>query len=108
MSWRTAAARVTGLSVVSGKQSQVESDLAEEIQAHIDLDTEENIGRGMAPEAARRAALLEFGNPSLVREQAAALWTFAADESFFQDIRFGLRLFRRTSLLTVMTVPVIA
>jgi ABC-type lipoprotein release transport system permease subunit len=108
MSWRTAAARVCGLSVVSNKQSHVEEDLAEEIRGHLELETEDNVARGMPPEAARRAAILKFGNPALTREQAAELWTFPAVESFVQDVRFGLRLLRRSPVLTAIILLALA
>ena len=40
-----------------------ESDLAEEIDVHIQLLAEENIGRGLPPEEAYRRAKLQFGCP---------------------------------------------
>ena len=37
-------------------------DLHEEIREHIELATQENIERGMAPEEAHYAAVQKFGN----------------------------------------------
>lgn len=41
--------------------SQLERDMNEELRFHLERQTEENIGRGMDPEAARRLARLSFG-----------------------------------------------
>ena len=38
-----------------------ESDLAEELESHIQLLTEDNMRRGVPPEEARRRARLQFG-----------------------------------------------
>jgi hypothetical protein len=40
---------------------QVESELDEELQFHLDTTIEENIARGMGPEEAHRSALLAIG-----------------------------------------------
>ncbi len=45
------------------RRSRLDREIAAEIQAHIDLRTDDNVARGMAPADARREALLRFGNP---------------------------------------------
>ena len=71
------------------------AEMAEEIQAHVDLLTERNIAAGMLPHEARNAALRQFGGieqtKEIAREQRVWRW---ADE-FVQDLRFGLRMLRR-------------
>ena len=53
MSWlRVLAARVRGLFL----KHHLERELDEELHAHIDLLTEENLRKGMTPEDARHAA----------------------------------------------------
>ena len=42
--------------------SRRQDDYAEEIREHIEIETRENIERGMPPEEARRAAIRTFGN----------------------------------------------
>ena len=46
-------------------------DLDQEIREHIELETQENIERGMGPEEARYAALRKFGNVTRVKETGA-------------------------------------
>jgi len=46
-----------------------DSDLNEELHAHLDALTEENIRRGMNEQAARQAARREFGGMQQTKEQ---------------------------------------
>src|ERR1700682_4294766 len=69
-----------------------EAEMAEEIQQHIDLLTERNIAAGMSPEAARHAALREFGGVEQIkesaREQRISIWL----DQIWQDLHFGARM----------------
>ena len=44
------------------RRKQMMQDLDQEIREHIAIETQDNIERGMSPEAARYAALRKFGN----------------------------------------------
>jgi predicted permease len=69
---------------------------------------DENIGRGMSPEQARRQAYLKFGNPQRVRE---ILWqqnTQAFVESISRELKYALRTLSRTPGFTLMAVLVMA
>lgn len=48
---------------------QPEQDVAEELQCHLQLRTEDNISAGMSPEAARADALRRFGNLEQVERE---------------------------------------
>ena len=49
-------------------KEQVDQELNEELRAHLDLLTETKIQHGLAPEDARRAALVELGGVAQVEE----------------------------------------
>ena len=51
-------------------------DLDRDIREHIELATQENIDRGMAPEEARYAAQRKFGNVTRVKEEVRQVWSF--------------------------------
>jgi predicted permease len=70
-------------------------ELDAELEAHLHMEIEANIERGMSPEEARRHAHREFGNTRRIRESAQNAWLFHWLESILQDIRYGLRQFRR-------------
>jgi putative ABC transport system permease protein len=72
------------------KQRQ-ERELDEELRAHLEMLTEENLRKGMSPENARCAALRSFGGVERTKERYREQRGVPALESFFQDIRYGLR-----------------
>ncbi|HKV23930.1 MAG TPA: ABC transporter permease [Candidatus Acidoferrum sp.] len=79
-----------------GLRKGLENDLSEEMRAHLELITEENMERGMAREEARAAARRHFGNVMRTQEKAREAWQFPRLETFFQDIRYGLRGIRKS------------
>lgn len=78
--------------------------LDDDIRAHIEHETDDYISRGVAPEEARRLARLAFGSVAVVREDVQAIWHPVWLELLLQDVRFGLRLLRRTPLFTAAVV----
>src|SRR5262245_17686421 len=53
---------------------RMEDDIDRDIRDHIDMETRENIERGMTPPEARAAALRKFGNPLRIAEDTRAVW----------------------------------
>ena len=49
-------------------------DLDEEIRGHMAISIKERIERGEDPDAARLAALREFGNVTLTRDSMRGVW----------------------------------
>ena len=79
-----------------------DSDLAQEIQSHIQHEIDENIARGMPESEARRQAYLKFGNPQHVREQVWQWNTVEFLDSVLRDLRFAVRtLVQRPGFLAV-------
>src|ERR1700691_3417083 len=67
------------------------ADLDRDIQDHIEIETQDNIGRGMSPEEARYAAIRTFGNATKIKHQTYEVWSVAWVERLLQDVRFGVR-----------------
>ncbi len=70
-------------------------DLDDEIRAHLDLETERNLERGMSPEEARAAAQRAFGNVTRAKERVWEMQPGAVLYGWRQDLRFALRSLRR-------------
>jgi putative ABC transport system permease protein len=85
----------------------VSRDIDAELQMHIDLRTDDNIARGMAPGEARRNALLRFGNRTATSEHVTAADTALGIESIWADMRYAWRQLIKSpgfSLTAVLTL----
>src|SRR5579872_6246231 len=87
---------------------QAYRELSEEIQAHLDEKVEELVAEGMSREEAIFSARREFGNVGLIEEDCREVWAWPSVEDFLFDIRYGLRLLRRSPLFAVVALLTIA
>src|ERR1051325_8563945 len=95
------------LRALAGRESVI-SDIDEELRLHVEMETEENLARGMSPEEARRAARLCFGNFDRIRDTAYTVRGGGLMETFLQDVRFGARMLARNKAFTVVAVLTLA
>ncbi len=79
-------------------------ELQEEIESHLQIAMGDRIARGESQEAARQAALREFGNISLIQDVTRTVWGWLGVERLVQDGRFTLRQVRRSPAFAVMVV----
>src|SRR5580700_2627194 len=85
-----------------------DADLERELRSDLELEEEEQREGGASGEEARYAALRAFGNPTLIREQTRALWSWHWLESIARDLRISLRTLGRTPGFTVIAILVMA
>ena len=90
------------------RRESFDSDLEEEIQAHLEMQAEENEEKGMPPEEARFAAQRQFGNPTLLKESSRELWGCPLLEQIWRDLRFALRMMAKSPVLTGLAVVSLA
>ena len=86
------------------RKRKLENDLADEIQSHLEMQIEEHLRQGMNPEEARYLALRKFGGVDQVKEIYRERRTLHWVESFFQDLRYGFRMLRRSPGMTAVAV----
>ena len=81
-----------------------DSDLNAELQSHLNMDAQNRVARGANSEQAREESKREFGNSSLVRETTRDMWGWARLERLAQDVRYALRLFAKTPVVTAVAL----
>jgi predicted permease len=88
---RVLISRLKGL-FASQRQDE---ELNAELQAHLEMLVEENRRRGMTEEQARRAASLKFGGIAQAEEAYRERRSLHFVQTFFQDLRYAIRMLRR-------------
>lgn len=88
---RRAWKRLAGLAAGARR----ERELADEIEAHLRMQTEDNLKRGLSREQARREAVLKFGGVESAKESYRDQRGLPLVETLARDVRYAVRSMRK-------------
>ncbi|HEX4229687.1 MAG TPA: ABC transporter permease [Bryobacteraceae bacterium] len=90
------------------KKSALTTQIDSEIAFHIDRLVQEKIATGIAPDEARRQAIVEFGGREQIKEELRDVHRIPILETVAANLKSGIRLMRKSPAFSITVVLTLA
>jgi predicted permease len=85
-----------------------EEELKRELEAHLELEAQEQQDCGVPPEESPYAARRAFGNTTRVQEDMHEVWSLVWLERFARDVKYATRSLRKSPAFTAVAILTLA